>query len=420
MRTTSVAMVGLAALVAPTSAAFGQLTLDNPLGSSLPYVLDTGAWDGVGDEPADVYHNVIHVPGAAWIRVYFNEAQLGPGSAVRLTSVLDGEVQELDAAGLAMWSFGSAYFNGDAVEIELIAGPGTKANRLSVAELGVELHENPGSRGSSGQCGICGADDRVPSTEDWSCRLMSVGCTASVYTSNSCLVSAGHCISGGLVAQFRVPSSTAGCATVNPPVADQFPVTSTQQQNGGVGADWSVLRVGTNSVGQRPFQRYGQLRRITPVAAATTNPVEMFGFGIDQTCVRTQTQQRSFGTISAVLASSYQFNADVRGGNSGSGLLKDGRIIAIVTHCQVGCPNHGTRVDLAAFATARNNLCPACAADVDGNGIVDLNDLTTLLSQFGACYPDAAFAPESDLNSDNCVDLNDLSFLLSRFGTTCP
>lgn len=249
---------------------------------------------------------------------------------------------------------------------------------------------------------------------------MPIGCSASVYTTNSCLVSAGHCISGNLVAQFNVPASLSNCNTVNPPVADQFPITSTQQQNAGVGADWSVLRTGTNGSGQRPFQRYGQLRRITPAPANTPDPCGMWGYGLDQTCTRSQTQQNSNGAITARLATSYQFNADVRGGNSGSGLISSGRIIAIVTHCQVGCPNHGTRTDHAGFTAARNSLCPACLADVNGDGVVDLADLTNELAAFGTSFPSAEFNPAFDLNADNVVNLNDLTLLLGAFGLNCP
>jgi hypothetical protein len=413
----------LLALLAPLSVASAQSTLDHPVGGSLPYFMETGEWDGAGDQPEVVFEHAIHVPNAAWIRVYFADAKLDAGSTVRMTSKFDNESQELDAAGLDMWSYGSAYFNGDTVLLELIAAPGSVGNSLTIHDVGAELLPAGETRGGAGQCGICGADDRAASNEDWSCRLMSVGCTASVFTTNSCLVSAGHCISGQLVAQFRVPATTAGCATVNPPVADQFPVTSTSQQNAGVGADWSVLRVGTNGAAngnQRPFQRYGKLKRIAPALAATTNPVEMFGFGVDLTCTRSQTQQRSGGAITAVMSAHYEFNADVRGGNSGSGLLKDGRIIAIVTHCSVGCPNFGTRVDRANFATARSTLCPACVTDITGDGATNIDDLAVLLARFGFCFPSGSFGPEADLNADNCVDMDDLTLLLSAFGTNCP
>lgn len=408
------------------SASFGQSTPVSPVGQFVDYAEDSGDWDGAADGPASVYTHTVRIPGAAWMRLYFSASRLPQGSSIRMTSLFDGEVQELTAADLAMWSQSSAYFNGDRVELELVAAPESTGNRIAIGRLEVEFAHRVmaaavegATRGASGQCGICGADDRVPSNEQWACRLMSVGCTASVFTSGSCLVSAGHCISGSLVAQFNVPNSNSNCVTVNPPVADQFPVISSQQVSAGVGDDWAVLRPGTNSLGQRPFQRYGKLRRIAPTPAAGGNAIAMWGYGSDTTCIRSQTQQFAAGPITFVGTATYEFSADLRLGNSGSALMKDGQIIGVVTHCRVNCPNIATRVDLATFAAARVSLCPSCLADINGDRVVDISDLSAFLSLFGYSYPEPAFNPAGDLNADNTVDVSDLSALLSEFGSAC-
>lgn len=60
---------------------------------------------------------------------------------------------------------------------------------------------------------------------------------------------------------------------------------------------------------------------------------------------------------------------------------------------------------------------PACPADLDGSGAVDLGDLAILLSNFGTS---GASAENGDLDGDTQVTLTDLAMLLSAFGTTCP
>ena len=67
-------------------------------------------------------------------------------------------------------------------------------------------------------------------------------------------------------------------------------------------------------------------------------------------------------------------------------------------------------------------LCSSCTGDINGNGVVDLPDLTALLASFGACEGMATFNPLAKLASDcsPCIGLNDLTELLSRFGFVCP
>ena len=58
-----------------------------------------------------------------------------------------------------------------------------------------------------------------------------------------------------------------------------------------------------------------------------------------------------------------------------------------------------------------------CAGDVNGDNKVDLQDLATLLSNFGT--PSGATLQDGDLDGDGDVDLQDLANLLSAFGTNC-
>lgn len=61
---------------------------------------------------------------------------------------------------------------------------------------------------------------------------------------------------------------------------------------------------------------------------------------------------------------------------------------------------------------------PSCSGDVDGNGLVDLADLSALLSHFGTVC--GATTADGDVDADADVDLGDLALLLANFGTLCP
>jgi Ca2+-binding EF-hand superfamily protein len=57
-----------------------------------------------------------------------------------------------------------------------------------------------------------------------------------------------------------------------------------------------------------------------------------------------------------------------------------------------------------------------CEGDTNADGVVDLNDLLTVLSNFGT---DASGRSNGDVVGDGTVDLNDLLLVLSNFGTDC-
>ena len=368
MRFSMAAAVVATACVGATAAA--QLVQDAPLepgdyhtpmapvGQMQPWLRDSGVLSNDAEARSVIFSELIQVQDAAWLRVYFGDVQLDTGSVVRVTSLLDGEVQELDAGAMAMWGNASAYFNGDSVLVELVGGASTEANRLEIARIAVEIHPVGGPEG--GGCGICGADNRTSTTEEWTGRLFPFGCTATLYSTDSCMVSAGHCVdgAGNMVVQFNVPFSNGNCSLNNPPISDQFPASTVGFQNLGVGFDWSVLSSGTNNLGETAYERYGVLRPIAAsmpsVGVATTNT----GYGADFPCTLTQTQQTSGGQLTGLGANSVFYNNDISGGSSGSSLLHNGEIIGIITHCSGGgCPNLGTRFDKADF-TATRDFCP--------------------------------------------------------------
>lgn len=63
-------------------------------------------------------------------------------------------------------------------------------------------------------------------------------------------------------------------------------------------------------------------------------------------------------------------------------------------------------------------LPPACPGDLNGDSLVDLQDLAVLLGHYGT--PDGGSPGDGDLDADGDVDLQDLATMLANFGTTCP
>ena len=330
-------------------------TLDYPTGQYRDFAVFSGRSINTSAKPKVVWQDTIRTSNVAWMRLYFGETYLEDGSFIRVTSLLDGAVQELDSDMLQVWGNTSAYFNGDALKIELVAAPFSVDNEISIRQYAYETGR--ADRGE-GNCGICGADDRAPSSNNNFARLMPVGCSATLYNEDSCMVTAGHCLGeSNSVVQFNVPDSNSDGSINNPSPADQFPVLAESGLNVGVGGDYGALRIGTNANGQIPYDVYNTF---IPLASSTptSGTMSMNGYGVDSGQPnRSQTQQGHSGPIISVDASAIAYDIDLTFGNSGSSLIVNGEIVGVVTHCTESCQNYGSRIDIDGFIQSREFAC---------------------------------------------------------------
>ncbi|MCW5775066.1 MAG: trypsin-like serine protease [Phycisphaeraceae bacterium] len=405
----------LAALA--SSHALGQQTLDLPRGAFVPVGLDTGLLSNPADTWTTIDAGEINVDGAAWIRVYFDALALPSGSFLRVTAPLDGEEQILDEPTAALWRGTTAYFNGDRVRLEVSLPPGSAGVRVATSRVAAE---GEGAAFPAAYCGICLPDTRFQTGLNAVGRLMPVGCSGVVSCAESVVLSAGHCISGDLVVQFNVPDSEGSCKPVHPPVEHQFPVTGAIYNNGGVGNDWAVLTTGVNNEGVTIFEKYKAMLPVSDSPATLGQSVDVWGYGAVEPpdCQKTQTQQHSGGEITLVKAAHYKFDNDVTYGNSGSPLVAKGAVVGIVTHCNTVCANNvATRVNRPDFAAAREaaSACTVswCAADFDGDTVLDSRDFVVFLNAY------AAGDMEADFTGDTVVNSLDFISFLNAFVSGC-
>ncbi len=304
--------------------------------------------------PQVVWSTVVTVPTSSWLRVRYDGVMLAgsrepgrDGSFLRLTSMRDGAVQTQHLVHIGQWQDTSAYFNGDAVQIELVAHPGTGPNRLMIREVlaGPSL---PG-----GEDTICGlVDDRVLSSDGRVARNQPTGCTSwMINDCNHCFLTAGHCAGAGLqVVEFNVPLSTAGGAIVHPAPSDQYAVDpASLQTNGGlgVGNDWTYFGVFANSVTSlMPYQANGGQAfdlLATPPAVGAQN-IRVTGNGSTTAPVSPTwylVQKTHVGPYSTFTGTTIQYATDTTGGNSGSPVILNGTNQTIGIHTHGGCTTTG-------------------------------------------------------------------------------
>ncbi len=82
---------------------------------------------------------------------------------------------------------------------------------------------------------------------------------------------------------------------------------------------------------------------------------------------------------------------------------------------RVGKSNDTNANDLKQLDVVIQRLPRLCPGDINGDGIVNIQDLTTLLGSFGQ---DVIPSEGGDLNGDGTVNINDLSLLISNLGCT--
>ena len=379
---------------------------------------DSGPVAAKSRAPQVVYRTTVFIPGAAWLRLRFGTVQLpgpieeGRGSFLRITSLQDGAVQYLNAESARQWASTSAYFNGDAVLVELIASPGVGPSRVSI--VGTSAGRAP----AGGADTICGpADDRTLITDNRAARH-SIGCTSwMINDTNRQFLTAGHCgAAAGQVMSFNVPLSTSTGALVASAPQDQYVVdaASTQGNGGqGVGNDYCYFGVFPNSnTGLMPAQAYGAwytLALVSPPVLGQTTRVT--GFGVVSAPVsltynqaeKTHTGLYAVPTTGAA-GTTVAYVVDTTGGNSGSPVTDEtGGGLAIGIHTHGGCSstggqNYGTAIQLPGLQTALNNPLSACktgrgtpagALYAVGDGA---NNLGTCSPATGA-FAKVAFAP---------------------------
>jgi V8-like Glu-specific endopeptidase len=362
-----------------------------------PYALASGVHQGLGAESTAAFRQVVRIPGAPWLQLHFAEYDLGAKSAVTITSLKDGHSQRLDAKSLPEWNDSTAYFNGDAVEVELHVAPGEQNIFIRMGELTVGEVPVAGPRPET----ICGGtDDRVASTDPRVGRIVPIGCTGWI-VSNGAHLTAGHCTGAAMqILQFNVPASQANGAIVAPPPQDQYPINaaSVMFANNGQGDDWAVFNTNRNATtGRLPVETQGNYFDMSrDITTATT--IRITGYGVDgpgpsaacPTCdfgntgprdSTSQTQQThaAVGQGETVVNANnvrWAYQTDTQPANSGSPIFLEGTGIALGIHTAGNCTasggsNVGTGFEHDGLENAINAFVGANARYVDGGRIIE-------------------------------------------------
>jgi V8-like Glu-specific endopeptidase len=435
MQTKAMRGVGIVASLAAAVVASRGLAQDAPVHQVRVGVgLDSGLVESRGPARGVVYSSVVDVPERPWIRLTFDHAHLGAAPAggrptiLRITSLLDGAVQTMSATHLEQWQDTSAYFNGPAVRLEIVADPGAAPSRVVVGSV---LTAEPTGDGGGAITSICGAtDDRVLSDDVRVARKFPSGCTVwLIDDANHCFLTAGHCTGALNVVEFNVPLSGSDGSARHPGPEDQYTVDPvSMQSNGGqgVGNDWAYFGCFPNSTtGLTAYETQGAYFVLADAAPPVDDQlITITGFGSTSSPVPPQwnrAQKTHDGPYHEMTGTTVRYRTDTTGGNSGSPVIDASTGMAIGIHTHGGCSggaNNGTAIHHSALQNALANprgVCiPVCHADLDGSGDVGFDDLVQMLFTWGPC----GACPE-DLDGDGVAGIADLLLLLAAWGP-CP
>ena len=369
--------------------------------------LDSGYLTNAGAQAQELAVGTVRVAQAAWLRLHFAQTNLPAGTRLRLQAQRDQAVQWFDAGSLADYRDGSAYFNGDAVEVRVILPARTTGCRVRVVSADCGEPAQIGIGPSS----ICGpTDDRQLSSDPRQGRQFPTGCS-SWLVNEFTVLTAGHC-TGTTVQQihFNVPLSNSSGGTILPPPEDQYPYDLATQQrlSGGVGQDWTVVTTVRNSnTRMYPGQRQGAWYELGAVPGSPTGQnIRITGYGTVSAPVSptwNQVQKTHLGPMvaqSATYPTAIGYVTDSTGGNSGSPIIHENTGKAIGIHTHGGCSstggnNWGTRIDrpdIQSSVASRLLLKSAGKWSTFGNSCPGSTGAPGLA---GSGYPDLGFTPKA-------------------------
>jgi len=346
-----------------------------------PFQTQSYQWSSGVKGAGQIASHTVQVPNATWLRLNFKDANLGSASYIKLTSLADGASQTLNAKSLSQANNKSAYFNGDAVLIEMHAArPDWWGIQLSIDEIevGEEIEVDEESVSILSQCGS--ADNRTPSSNPAIARVTN-GCTAWILDNDN-MVTAGHCAGSMTAIEFNVPPSTASGGRVRSAPRDQYTIiqSSIEFSNSGPGNDWAVFRVENNSeTGRSPRQEQGSSFNL--VRTTDLDTIRITGHGVDSG-TRNAVQQTHTGNFVSLSGGRIRYAVDTEGGNSGSPVIDDATGNAVGVHTHAGCntngtgSNQGTHTNLTAFWNAANDGASSSEPEVsfdspNGNVTID-------------------------------------------------
>jgi V8-like Glu-specific endopeptidase len=316
----------------------------------------SGAYDNPGTETNVAWSISLHEPDATWLRVEFADCQLGARSFLRITSVSNQRSHRLNATSLAQWSNICGPLKGDTVWVELLVAPGDTGVRASVTRLMAGTRAEPGFTAAT----LCDGDSRVAIRDDRVGRMFTGGGCTAWLIQNGAVLSAGHCVDGGLgnFLSMNVPLSDADGTTNPSDPDDQFPMingSEVWELIGTTGRDWGIFNIGpNNNTGENAHVGRGFIR-ITQAVPADGTTLRITGYGNDNTPAGTtggnnsrhRTEQTSTGPFRGETTSGAQvthnYRVDTEPANSGSPLIwRIGSVdFSIGIHTDGGCGDDG-------------------------------------------------------------------------------
>jgi len=356
-------------------------------------VFDSGFVENTGDEPAVIFSTTADVADAHSVYLSFREVLLsgdeesGTGSYLVLASLSDGGLQTMHATHVEQWLNQSAFFNGDAVQVELIAYPGSGPNRIVFEP--VTATDEAQSRASVSCAG------RILSNDPRSGRTLNSNggacCTAFIIDDAChCLLTAGHCAGSLYTVEFNVPLSDPSGNINHSSPDDQYAVDpdSRQVRNIGQEGDWCYFGCFPNSNTElTPFEAQGMyytLAAVPPPVQGQTIRVTGYGETFPPT---PDTWNRAQKTITGTYTDFYQGSAgpvvvaewlNITEGNSGSAFFNQDtcQVIGIIYFGACGpSTNLGTAVNNPNLQIALADPWGVCVPDCNTNGIPDACDI---------------------------------------------
>lgn len=330
------------------------------IGDEIPTNLQTAHPYNPSNQIGVVFEKEFYNKNSAYIKIYFEDFDLGPEDYVEISThntgesiIYAGKGKIIDKEGTIISNFWSRVLLDDRVTVRLHAQSNSDHYGFKISRVAYGYSADRIDAIVNGKS-ICGADDKervacyngtIKATRAkavckliiggvGSCTGWLLGCEGHVMTNNHCVGNATQAGNTDFLFNYQYSSCTGSSSLTATTVATSATFIKTSPFSGGL--DYTLLKLPTNPTGT---YGYLSLSSVTPSVGDRIYIIGHPGGRRKEITVKSDQDAGGFAKVNNLTTNGMRYYADTEGGSSGSPVLSNSSNLVYSIHNTGGCTN---------------------------------------------------------------------------------